>query len=187
MRLLVSSLFGSFHLLLAIVVLIAMAVFCFAVVATLYFGPDALDYRCVPDPYYDPGRGTFHAFQPYTDFSSWDTSMHPDADLSGGQYWDSAPNFRAYQALLEENEKDRYARNRFLVSSYWRSLQGVYRDYRKDLVPHYTEFPYFASFCGGSATRATSVPQDVIVMIPPTAATRRFLGISFGGTATLHY
>ena len=147
MRLLVGSLFGSFHLLLAIVVLIAMAVFCFAVVATLYFG-DALDYRCVPDPYYDPGRGTFHAFEPYTDMSGWDTSAYPDADLTGGQYWDSAPNFRAYQSLLEENEKDRYARNRFLVSSYWRSLQGVYRDYRKDLVPHYTEFPYFASFCG---------------------------------------
>jgi hypothetical protein len=147
MRLLVGSLFGSFHLLLAIVVLIAMAVFCFAVVATLYFG-DALDYRCVPDPYYDPGRGTFHAFEPYSSFNEWNTSQYPNADLSQGQYWDSAENFRAYQQLLEENEKDRYARNRFLVSSYWRSLQGVYRDYRKDLVPHYTEFPYFASFCG---------------------------------------
>ena len=102
----------------------------------------------MPDPHYDPGRGTFHAFKPYSDFSGWNTSAFPDADLTGGQYWDSAPNFRAYQSLLEENEKDRYARNRFLVSSYWRSLQGVYRDYRKDLVPHYTEFPYFASFCG---------------------------------------
>ena len=146
MRLLVGSLFGSFHLLLAIVVLIAMAVFCFAVVATLYFG-DALDYRCVPDPYYDPGRGTFHAFQPYSSFNEWNTPSTLRL-ICGGQYWDSAENFRAYQSMLEENDKDRYARNRFLVSSYWRSLQGVYRDYRKDLVPHYTEFPYFASFCG---------------------------------------
>lgn len=147
MRLLVGSLFGSFHLLLAILVLIAMAVFCFAVVATLYFG-DALDYRCVPDPYYDPGRGTFHAFVPYSNLNEANTSRWPDADLSNGQYWDSAPNFRAYQQLLEERDDDKKARNRFLVSSYWRSLTGVYRDYRKDLVPHYTEFPYFSSFCG---------------------------------------
>ncbi|KAH8098491.1 hypothetical protein JL720_1436 [Aureococcus anophagefferens] len=44
MRLLVGSLFGSFHLLLAIMVLTAMAVFVFAVVATMYFR-DAMDYR----------------------------------------------------------------------------------------------------------------------------------------------
>ena len=49
MRLLVGSLFGSFHLLLAIIVLTMMAVFVFAVFSTLYFG-DALDYRCIPDP-----------------------------------------------------------------------------------------------------------------------------------------
>ena len=87
MRLL-GGLFGSFHLLLAIVVLIAMAVFCFAV-SYLYFG-DALDYRCVPDPYYDPGRGHFMLFSLIL-ILVLEHSMYPDADLSGGQYWTRRP------------------------------------------------------------------------------------------------
>ena len=48
MRLLVGSLFGSFHLLLAIVVLIAMAVFCFAVVATVLRRRSRLQMRAGP-------------------------------------------------------------------------------------------------------------------------------------------
>ena len=144
-----------------------MVVFCFAVVATLYFG-DALDYMRA-GPYYDPGRGTFHAFQPYTDFSSWNTSAYPDADLSGGQYWDSAPNFRAYQALLEENENDRYARNRF----WYRRTGALYRVCTQTTgrISCLTtrSSPYFASFVE-RATRATNV-RAAIVTIPPTAAT----------------
>ena len=62
MRLLVGSLFGSFHLLLAIVVLIAMAVFCFAVVATLVlWGCVGLSLRAGPP--LRPGSRDIPCFQ----------------------------------------------------------------------------------------------------------------------------
>ena len=171
MRLLVGSLFGSFHLLLAIVVLIAMAVFVLLSLLPCISATLSIIDAC-RTPTMIRVEGHFTPSSLILNFNDWNTSLYPDADLSGGQYWDSAPNFRAYQALLEENEKDRYARNRFFVSSYWRSLQGC--------VPRLPQGPS-TSLHGVPLLRVflwrvrhvPQVPRAAILTTPPTGATRR--------------
>ena len=172
MRLLVGSLFGSFHLLLAIMVLTAMAVFVFAVVATMYFR-DAMDYRCLPDPYYDPLRGLFYGnphanlAYPYNGACTMEQWQEMPAtcfivqrnlpwgnplNVTHANYFDSDRNYERYSYLLNSGWMFTAARDRWLSGNYWKSISGFYQDYRRDLVPHYTEFPYFSSFCGDCDT-----------------------------------
>mmetsp|Transcript_8081 Transcript_8081/g.26538 ORF Transcript_8081/g.26538 Transcript_8081/m.26538 type:complete len:705 (-) Transcript_8081:969-3083(-) len=147
MRLLVASLFGSFNLLLAILVLLGMAIFILAVFANFYFG-DALDYRCLPDPYYDPFSGTFAANP--TPFRNLTLQDAVGANRTN-QYWSSEDRYDAYDDLLQKDRKERKRQQEFLATNFWKSL-SLYRDYARDAAPISTQFPYFASFCGGCKT-----------------------------------
>lgn len=144
MRLLVTSLFGSFHLLLAIIGLTSMAIFVMGIFTSFYFG-DALDYRCLPDPYYDPFSGTFAANpNVYANGSS-------RLDLNVSVYWASRDDYREYEDLVHDDRTARDSQFRFLATNFWKSA-SMYRDYMRDTAATTTKFPYLASFCGGCKT-----------------------------------
>ena len=143
MRLLVASLFGSFNLLLAILVLLAMAVFVLAVFASAYFG-DKLDFRCLPDPYYDPFSGTF-AGNP----TAFGGRSFLNA-TSQNQYWESESNFDMYTDRMSKDRSFKKNQFKFLATNFWKSL-SLYRDYDRDQAPVAAQFPYLASFCGTCA------------------------------------
>ncbi|KAJ1458807.1 Ion transport protein-domain-containing protein [Pelagophyceae sp. CCMP2097] len=136
MRLLVGSLFGSFNLLLAIMALTAMAIFIFATYAYLYFG-DALDYRCVPDPYYDPFTGVF------TSFPGYNSSLE-------APYWTSRAQYAAHEAPAADNGAGT-AWGGWGATQFWDSF-AKYGDARRDDAPSIQEFPYLSSFCGECKT-----------------------------------
>ncbi|KAH8064633.1 hypothetical protein JL722_1510 [Aureococcus anophagefferens] len=141
MRLLVGSLFGSFHLLLAIMVLTAMAVFVFAVVATMYFR-DAMDYRCLPDPYYDPLRGLFYGnphanlAYPYSGtctMEQWQETPVSCFVVQRNLPWGNPLNVTHANYFDSDRNYERYS---YMLSG----GQGSKR------------FPYFSSFCGDCDT-----------------------------------
>ncbi|KAJ8606650.1 hypothetical protein CTAYLR_008401 [Chrysophaeum taylorii] len=146
MRLLVTSLFGSFSLLLAITVLTAMAIFVMSTFASVYFR-DSLDFRCLPDPYYDPFSGTFAANP-----SVFNSSAGPATiDVPSPTYWASREEYAGYEDKIRDDQDARRRQNRFLATNFWKSA-AMYRDYARDGAPYSATFPYFASFCGGCKT-----------------------------------
>mmetsp|Transcript_22111 Transcript_22111/g.69161 ORF Transcript_22111/g.69161 Transcript_22111/m.69161 type:complete len:2656 (-) Transcript_22111:428-8395(-) len=164
MRLLVTSLFGSFNLLLAIIALTIMAVFVMGVFASLYFG-DSLDYRCLPDPYYDPFSGQFAGNPRVYGENRF--------NLSIPTYWASRASYREYEDLVRDDRHARRRQFRYLASNFWKST-SMYRDYQRDEVPQSRTFPYLSSFCGGckSCRRCEACysddPTDGCLPINPT-------------------
>mmetsp|Transcript_10606 Transcript_10606/g.16013 ORF Transcript_10606/g.16013 Transcript_10606/m.16013 type:complete len:2657 (+) Transcript_10606:55-8025(+) len=142
MRLLVASLFTSFNLLLAIIVLLIMAIFVFAVFANFYFR-DALDFRCLPDPYYDPFSGTF--------VGNFHFFVNNENITTNDEYWASDTNYAQYENQIQIHQDVAEDQSNFLATNFWKSL-SVYRDYSRDNTPMHKQFPYLASFCGGCNT-----------------------------------